>query len=499
MCGITGAWMADPTAALHAVDRMCRAMTARGPDGAGTALLSTSGGALALGNRRLAVIDPSAAGHQPMRDPARGTVIVFNGFIANFIELRRQLAHQGEHFVSHCDTEVVLKAYGRYGPACVRLLRGMFAFAIWDPRDETLILARDPFGVKPLYYAQRGDRLLFASQVKALLASGLVPPALSAEGLETFLAFGGVREPLTAIDGVYALPPGHMATVHRGRLALTRFWQPPRTPDLSMGREAAARALRALLAETVARYLTSDAPVGIFLSGGLDSAVLAALAVRAPGRPPRLAAVSLVDEADDAETTAMHAAARAVGAEHVTAPLPWPVVEQWLPRAFAAMDQPTFDGINTYAVARVAAGSGLKVVLSGLGADELFDGYDFSRRAEALLRARRLAEWVGAPPRMRALAACLVPGRKGEKLGAYLAGQLPAAAFELLRRLFLPEEVDRLRRRRPSPRRPSPPAPLPHAGEGWPKAGVRAGARVGPHSATWRGTPATCCYATRTA
>lgn len=455
MCGIAGAWTREAEEALRTVERMCRAMTARGPDGAGMALLSTTGDTLALGHRRLAVIDPSPAGHQPMRDPTRGTVIVFNGFIANFVELRRRLERDGECFASQCDTEVVLKAYGRYGPACVRLLRGMFAFAVWDPRDETLFLARDPFGIKPLYYYHRGDRLLFASQVRALLASGLVPRTLSVAGLQAFLAFGAVREPLTAIDGVYALPAGHTMTVHRGRLEPACFWHPPppgaerekrneerasRSPLTR--RDAAVRTLRALLVETVAHYLTCDVSVGLFLSGGLDSAALAALAARAPNRPPRLVAVSLVDGADDAETTAMRAVAQAAGAEHVVVPLHWSMVEPWLPDAFAAMDQPTFDGINTYAVARTAAGSGLKVALSGLGADELFGGYGYARRVALLELARRL------PPsaqRVAATAAGLLPSRKGEKARAWLEGELPAgSAHELLRRLFLPHDVERL-------------------------------------------------------
>jgi asparagine synthase (glutamine-hydrolysing) len=452
MCGIAGAWTDDPAAAGRAVERMCRAMVTRGPDGAGVALLEATGGTLALGNRRLAVIDPSPAGHQPMRDPARGTVIVFNGFIANFAELRARLLQEGERFTSHCDTEVVLKAYGRYGPACVGALRGMFAIAIWDPRVETLFLARDPFGIKPLYYWQRGDRLLFASQVKALLASGLVPPELSADGLETFLAFGGVREPLTAIASVYALPAGHTAVVRRGRLQLTRFWHPPCTPDLSMGWAAAARALRAELADAVARYVTSDVPLGLFLSGGLDSSVLAALAAAALG-PSQLVGVSLVADAAGEELAAMRAVAQAVGATHVVVPLPWSEVARWLPRVFVAMDQPTFDGVNTYAVARAASGSGLKVALSGLGADELFDGYGYRRRVAALERVRFLAERFGVARPTSAVAGRLLPGRKGEKARAWLEGQLPAgAAHELLRRLFLPREVERLRRRAaPSP------------------------------------------------
>lgn len=519
MCGIAGAWTKDPGEALRAVERMCQAMTARGPDGEGVVLLPIAGGAVALGNRRLAVIDPSPAGHQPMADPERGTVIVFNGFIANFVELRRRLEAEGERFASRCDTEVVLRAYGRYGPACIGMLRGMFALAVWDPRAEALFLARDPFGVKPLYYYHRGDRLLFASQVRALLVSGLVSRTLSNEGLATFLAFGAVREPLTAIAGVYALPPGHTATVRRGRLEPVRYWQAPQPalapPTLTPGsspingrgvaasrsagpplsaqstgpilgravprrrlavgwgeRWSAARALRALLAETVTRYLSGDVPLGVFLSGGLDSAVLAALAAHAPGRPARITAVSLVDEANEAEVAAMRAVARAVGLEHVVAPLRWPEVERWLPRAFAAMDQPTFDGLNTYAVARAAAESGLKVALSGLGADELFDGYGYGRRVVALERARRLP---GLARRVAAPAAGLLPGRKGEKARCWLEGQLPTgAAHELLRRLFLPREVERLLA---SSGRPVPPAqpspqpadvPLSHAGEGPP-------------------------------
>ncbi len=284
MCGIAGALAGSVEDARAAVEAMCEQLIPRGPDDHGIATSSGERGSASLGSRRLAIIDPSPAGHQPMVDAERETTIVFNGMIYNFGDLRERLSAEGEPFVSDCDTEVVLRAYGRYGRDCVRHLRGMFAFAVWDERRRELFLARDRLGIKPLYYTERDGWFLFASQVKALLRTGRVPAELSAPALDTYLAFGAVSEPLTAIEGVSALPAGHTALVREGTVTVARYWEPPAEPDASLAAQDAADELCAVLEDTVRRHLVSDAPLGVFLSGGLDSSLVAALAAQASSR-----------------------------------------------------------------------------------------------------------------------------------------------------------------------------------------------------------------------
>jgi asparagine synthase (glutamine-hydrolysing) len=416
-------------------------MKARGPDDAGIVLLPNPNGQVALASRRLAIIDPSEAGHQPMSDKPRGTTLVFNGMIYNFRELRRELEASGMTFSSDCDTEVVLKSYELYGPRCVEKLRGMFAFAIWDSHKHELFLARDRLGIKPLYYRHRGREFLFASQVKALLASGLVDRRISPEGMATFLGLGAVSEPLTIIEGVRALPAGHTATFDSEGLRLNRYWGLEAPRQINCSPNEAGAHLRTTLDETVGVHLESDAPLGVFLSGGLDSSVLAALATR---HTDHLKAVSVVfGERAYSEEMYIDAVTRKLGVDHVRVSLDAGFLRDQLMDAFRAMDQPSFDGINTFFVSKAAHESGLKVALSGLGADELFDGYGYARRAMALERLRRLPDPILRFASAGALTRRL--GARGQKMGSWLSGELtPGSSYELLRRLFLPAEVRQL-------------------------------------------------------
>ena len=441
MCGIAGIRSASMHEARIAVGAMCRQMVPRGPDDSGTAFFEDRNTTLGLGSRRLSIIDLSPAGHQPMIDEARGTTIVFNGMIYNFERLRRALEAEGEQFRGHCDTEVVLRAYGRWGSDCVTRLRGMFAFAIWDERNRELFLARDRLGIKPLYYWQGGGRFLFASQVKALLRTGLIPLRLSREGIETFLDFGAVSDPLTAIEGVRALPAAHVAVFRDDQLKISRYWSFPTDPDSRLGKEEATRELRGLLDDTIRRHLISDAPLGVFLSGGLDSSLVAMLAAR---HTARVRTVSLVfEEAAFSEEPFIEAVSRRIESEHVRVTMRAADLSAWAGDAFKAMDQPSADGINTYVVSRIAHETGLKVALSGLGGDELFDGYGHVRRLAVLERVRRLPL-----PATRVIARAIsagTRGSRGSKASAWLAGALNGgSSYELLRRLFLPDDVDRL-------------------------------------------------------
>lgn len=418
-------------------------MVHRGPDDDGAELFEGRGFRLGLAARRLAIIDPSPLGHQPMTDPERKTTIAFNGMIYNFEELRERLISEGERFTSRCDTEVILKAYGRYGVDCARLLRGMFAFAIWDAHAGRLFLARDRLGIKPLYYAKRDGSFLFASEVKALLASGLVEPRLSTPGIASYLAFGAVGDPLTAIDGIQALPAGHWASFQDGGLELESFWEPETEPILDLGEEEAAVELRRLLEESVRLHLVSDAPLGVFLSGGVDSSILACLAAK---ETSQLRTISVVFEQSElSEDRWIDAVKEHIGGEHIRVSLTASDLLSWSGDAFRAMDQPSFDAVNTYVVSRAASNSGLKVALSGLGADELFDGYDHGRRLVALERAARL------PRPLRSVLAGVAPlawrGQRRSKATEWLRGDFQGgSSYELLRRLFLPDEVRRVSR-----------------------------------------------------
>ena len=421
---------------------MCASMVPRGPDDGGLEVVHRPGArVVSFGARRLAIIDPSHAGHQPMTDHGRGTTIVFNGMIYNFRELRQSLEAHGEVFNSQCDTEVVLRAYGRYGSRCVDEMRGMFAFSIWDSRSRELFLARDRLGIKPLYYFRGAGWFLFASQVKALLASGLVDDGLSPEGLATYLSFGAVSEPLTIIDGVRALPAGHTATLRDGKLQLNKYWEPHATTEAAYSTEQTVVALRAMLDEIVGGHLVSDAPLGVFLSGGLDSSVLAALAAR---QTDRLKTISVVfHERAYSEEGYIDSVTRRLGVDHVRVSLGAADLRKHLADAFEAMDQPSFDGINTFFVSRAAHEAGLKVALSGLGADELFDGYGNTRRVARLERIRRLPRPL--PQMAGAAAAFAERGSKKQKLRQWASGPFaPGHSYELLRRLFLPGEVARL-------------------------------------------------------
>jgi asparagine synthase (glutamine-hydrolysing) len=424
------------------VERMSLRMLPRGPDDAGAEHQQTDGLTVTLGSRRLAIVDLSDAGHQPMVDPDRQTMIAFNGMIYNYRELRGELEAEGERFASTSDTEVILRAYGRWGDRCVERLRGMFAFAIWDPRSQAVLLARDRLGIKPLYYYETEGGFLFASQVKALLASRAVPFRLSRSAIEGYLVWGAVAEPETAVDGVLARPAGHLGRITPDGIAIERYWAiDERAPVRRLSSADAKAELAERLQDAVRSHLEGDVEVGVFLSGGVDSSILAGAASREA--PTRAVSVSFAEPGLDEERFARAVAAR-LGLRHEVVRLESDELIDLLPAAFDAMDQPSFDGMNTYAVSKAAAGLGLKVALSGLGADELFDGYGHAARM------RRMEQALRVPAALRRGAARVatrpVIGQRAEKLRAWAtaSGQGDEDAYLLLRRVFLDDELERL-------------------------------------------------------
>lgn len=399
MCGLITAFCALPMSEASIRDAM-QYMHRRGPDDDG---LWHEDGAT-LGHRRLAVIDLDHRSAQPMHSTDGRYVIAYNGEIYNFRELRRELETQGEVFRTTSDTEVLLALFARYGAAMLPRLRGMFAFVIWDREVRRAFAARDPYGIKPLYYAQIGQGVLLASQVKALLATGMVSREPDLHGQAGFWLLGSVPEPHTWYRGIKALPAGHCAWIEHGHLQDTQCWndigdawrdaQGPALP----AKEVRQR-VRAALRESVDRHLVADVPVGVFLSGGIDSGALAGLMVEAGAR--QLQGITIAydefvgsdrDEAPVAARIAAH-----YGIQHHVRRVTREEFNADLPRILDAMDQPSIDGINTWYASKAVAEHGLKVVVSGLGGDELFQGYSsFDRLPRLVSRWRRWSRLPGA-------------------------------------------------------------------------------------------------------
>ena len=393
MCGIAGilSQYALPEVERRALPVMLAALRHRGPDDQGQFL--SPGGHAALAHARLSILDLSPAGHQPMSTPDGRFTIVFNGEIYNFQELRRELAAGGVVFQSNSDTEVILRAYERHGANCVAKLRGMFAFALWDEREKACLLARDPFGIKPLYLAESGGRLIFASEVRALLASGLVARDLDPQGLHGYFRTGSVPEPRTLLKGVRCLEAGHTAIWQAGQLQTKRYWELRFQPEAVAAPEA-VRTVRQALLDSVTHHFISDVPVGVFLSGGIDSTALVGLA-RTVGRAD-LHTYSIAfpgtpgDEGDLAQRTAAH-----FGTTHHEWKLDAAAGRQLFTQYLQVMDQPSIDGLNTFTVSKFAREQGMKVVLSGLGGDELFGGYKSFREVPRLARWNRRLHLTG--------------------------------------------------------------------------------------------------------
>lgn len=452
MCGIAGAF-AKRDVAEH-VSLMTDALFHRGPDDGGVAQLSSSdgGNAGAFGNRRLAIIDLSPAGHQPMFSRDGRYCITYNGEIYNYLEIRAELESEGLTFRGWSDTEVFLAAWQRHGVASLRKLRGMFAAGIWDSVERRGFLVRDEFGIKPLYYAAHGDAILFASEVRALLASKLIPRTLCAEAVDSYLATGSVSEPLTIIEGIHSVPAGCVQEIladgQRVRAGATQRF----ATSFALGGDGdasggdSARALRTAMRDSVAHHLISDVPLGLFLSGGLDSSSLVALASEVSEKTIDTFTVTF-DESAYSEAEPAREMALRYRTRHREIPLAARDLLNSLPDFFEAMDQPSMDGLNTYVVSRAVRAHDIKVVLSGLGGDELFAGYPSFRRASSLAALWRM------PPIVREFGTARASGftdARVQRLSDMLREMTPAfAAYSASRTLFSEKQIQILTGRLP--------------------------------------------------
>jgi asparagine synthase (glutamine-hydrolysing) len=455
MCGIAASFAYAPES--PAIDRnelvaSLHSMANRGPDGSG--IWASPGSRVGLGHCRLSILDLSSNGAQPMANPQGDNVIVFNGEIYNFKALRRELEQKGYCFRSTSDTEVLLHLYAEKGRAMVDSLRGMYALAIWDARKRGLFLARDPYGIKPLYYADDGSCLRVASQVKALLATGAVNTEPEPAGHAGFFLWGNIPEPYTLYRSIRALPAGSYLWVDQdGRKELKAFSSVRET--LVNAERASNRNLESerkemissALRDSVRHHLVSDVPIGLFLSSGLDSISLLALAAE---EGVRIQTVTLGFEefrgTPNDETVLAAEAARLFGAKHETVWISRQQFDDHYGKILHSMDQPSIDGVNTFFVSYAAAQCSLKVAISGLGGDELFAGYpSFSGipRIVRTMKSLHRFEFLGSS--VRKLAYPLLRQMTSPKYSSILEhGTSWEGAYLLRRALFMPWELPQI-------------------------------------------------------
>ena len=425
MCGIAGIFRPRGLigdAERKGLARMLDAERHRGPDGEG----KHEERGILLGHRRLAILDLSSSGSQPMPNETEDVWLTLNGEIYNFVELRSELKGLGHRFRSQTDAEVVLHGYEAWGmDGLLPRLRGMYAFALWDSGERKLFLARDRFGIKPLYCGRGRDLLVFASEILAIAASGLVDVEPSESSLSAFLALGSVPAPETALKGVVSIPASHYIEISSEGERTRRYGQTSR----ETGR---VEAVPSLLRDAVRSHLVSDVPLGVFLSGGIDSASLVAIASRFVDKPLKTLSIVLDDPSLD-ESSYARIAAATYRTDHREVEVHAQDFLDSLPDFFRAMDQPTVDGVNSYLISRAARKAGLSVVLTGLGGDEVFLGYPHFRRIRTLTRwlpwipRPLLGQWSRYRPKLE-----------------YLRDPTPSNLYLTFRGLFAPREVERL-------------------------------------------------------
>ncbi|MEO7080080.1 MAG: asparagine synthase (glutamine-hydrolyzing) [Flavobacteriales bacterium] len=415
MCGIAG--IATPDLAVAGrgereaiVTRMTAALAHRGPDAEGL----WRGSHVVLGHRRLGIIDPEPASNQPFISADGRYVLVYNGAVYNFRELRESLSHHT--FRTKGDTEVLLAAWMEWGEACLDKLEGMFAFAMWDVKQETLVIVRDRFGIKPLYYHEQGGRLLFASELRSVLASGSVPRKLDEAALCDHLRHGSVHAPATIVQDVRMLLPGHVLRWSSQGMSTHRWWNvaasaDPAAADLNL--QETHREVRDRFFRAVEKRMVADVPFGAFLSGGIDSsAVVGAMAQSTRGRVHTFTVT--FDEAEFSEARFAQLIAKKFGTKHTEIRLRPEDMLRMLPQALADMDHPSADGPNTWVVSKMTKDAGIAMALSGLGGDEVFAGYEVFKRSVALLRKRGI---TAVPRPLRMLIGMAVKSRKAGAAG----------------------------------------------------------------------------------
>ncbi|MEP7262899.1 MAG: asparagine synthase (glutamine-hydrolyzing) [Bacteroidota bacterium] len=378
MCGISGIYgLRDKTKATAIVQKMNDCIAHRGPDDDGFYVDDV----VALGHRRLAILDLSPAGHQPMHDADENLEIIFNGEVYNFLSIQKLIPEY--QFKTRSDTEVILAAYRKWGKECLHYFNGMFAFAIWDKQKQELFIARDRLGIKPLYYNYKDGVLLFASEVRALLESNLVPRKINKEALPDYFTYQTVHAPATLIKDVWMLMPGHHATINTSGMKIEKWW----SPKDNYSHESEGKTYKQvcddiynLLAQSVELRLISDVPFGAFLSGGIDSSAIVGLMSRVQKQPVKTFTI-VFDEEQYSEAPYARQVSELFKTDHHEFRLTPDDFLKELPVAMDALDHPSGDGPNSYIVSRITRENGITMALSGLGGDELFAGYPVFNRS----------------------------------------------------------------------------------------------------------------------
>lgn len=449
MCGIAGVIAKTEQASLErSVRNMTEAMRHRGPDDAGYEGWSLGEWNIGFGHCRLSIRDRSAAGHQPMWSDDHRYCVTYNGEIVNTNELRK-ICEKKRCWNGQSDTETLLTSYDQWGSGAFERYEGMFAFALWDREREEVILARDPLGIKPLYYSVTPDRIVFASEIRAVLASGTIPRQPHPEAIASYLSYGAIQEPSTIFSNVRTLAPGFLVRIRFHNTALTVTEQPfHHILDWPLrGRwETYASALESFgttLRTSFLRYLVSDVPVGLFLSGGVDSASLASLSSQL--FPEGLRTITLTTpgqdkgEFDRAEETSRHYRTR-----HSTFFVAEEDIPSHVDELLNTLDQPSIDGLNTFLISRAAREHGLTVALSGLGGDELFGGYPSFERLRLLKSAGVIPSFLRAGIGVAGNALLPLPARWQKAWDFLRYGDDATAIYAISRRLFSLRTIEHL-------------------------------------------------------
>jgi asparagine synthase (glutamine-hydrolysing) len=429
MCGIAGVTgRIQKENAVQTVKKMTDCMSHRGPDSDG--FFAQDG--IALGHRRLSIIDLSEAANQPMLDETGRYVIIFNGELYNFRDVKPTLTEY--RFSTVSDTEVVLASYIKWGADCLHRLKGMFAFVIWDKEKKELFIARDRFGVKPLYYYLDDEVLLFGSEIRSLLATGKIERKLNSQAIGDYLKYQSAITPLTLVSNIMQLPAGHFLRYTNGVIEISCYWDITQRhftiPETDL--KDIHKRIRELLFRSVEQRLISDVPLGAFLSGGIDSSAVVGIMAEVSNARPNAFTVSFEEKEYD-ESYYANLVAKKFNVHHTTVLLKAKDFLDQLPHALDAMDTPSGDGLNTYVVSKAIRKSGITVALSGIGGDELFAGYPIFNRFLKLKKNRGL---FNATRRLRNMASHLIPasGQRQARLKEML--QAPVAEIEYIYPIF---------------------------------------------------------------
>lgn len=437
MCGINGI-ISDITDKQERLSRMNGTLQHRGPDDEGTYIDEH----VALGHRRLMIIDLSSAGHQPMTTPDGRYSMVFNGEVYNYQEIKKELDYP---FRSNTDSEVILAAWQKWGAECLQRFNGMFAIAIWDHHQKQLTLVRDRLGIKPIYWHYVNNQLVFSSEIRALLASGIPTKEIDPDSLVDYLRYQTVQAPATILKDVYILKAGHILSFKAGEPPLLKeFWRPQVKPhNRTINYEQAKEEVRELFFKSVQRRLVADVPFGAFLSGGIDSSAIVGAMARVSNSSVKTFNISFAEE-EFSEAKYARYIAQLHGTDHTEIKLSPDDFLNYLPEALKGMDHPSGDGPNTWLVSKVTKEAGVTMALSGLGGDELFAGYSIFKRMQALHGKQWLWKLPNALRKgVGELMSKVKPGVASEKMKALLS--MPeyqfANVFSVSRQALMDEQL----------------------------------------------------------